>query len=248
MRKEITYKIKKNYPLILAYHRVCEKKSSERIASSVKQLKWHIKFLRNRGFTFYTLKQWLNGDVSSNSSKAAILTFDDGWRDNYELAFPVLKKFGISATVFLITDYIGLDAMPEGMAEIKGRRFLTLKMINEMSKYGIDFGSHTSTHRVLTKCSSQEAFRELANSRDKVNNLLRTNVTTICYPKSQVNDSVISLAIKAGYEYGVVTQPFRKQSNGLNSPLALPRVGIYSTDNKLRFLIKYLKYLWNNSL
>lgn len=139
-----------------------------------------------------------------------------------------------------------MDQLPEGMARAKGRRFLTLEMIEEMSEYGIDFGSHTLTHKVLTKCPIQEVHNELIGSRNRLSSLLKSNVVLICYPKSQVNQDVINAAIKAGYEYGVVTQPFRKPHNKINSPLAMPRIGLYSKDNKLRFLIKYINYLIRN--
>ena len=239
-------KSKKYTPLILAYHRVCEEDCGDSLASTLKQLKWHIIFLKNRGYKFCTLNQWATGTFSSDPSKTAILTFDDGWRDNYELAFPLLKELGVSATIFLIADYIGLSKLPDGMVQAEGRRFLTLEMIKEMSKYGIDFGSHTLTHKVLTECPKQEAFTELAGSRDKLNSLLKSDVIIICYPKSQVNEDVITAAIKAGYKYGVVTQPFRKPRNKLVSPLALSRIGLYSKDNKLRFLIKYFNFLIRN--
>ena len=95
---------------------------------------------------------WLKGFVSGGKlpPKPIVLTFDDGYEDNYTYAFPILKKFSFTATIFLITrDISGLSGWSDSEETIK-EPLLSWDKIKEMSDYGIDFQSHTHTHPSLT--------------------------------------------------------------------------------------------------
>jgi peptidoglycan/xylan/chitin deacetylase (PgdA/CDA1 family) len=228
----------KKIPLILSYHRIHPKINGDSITNTPKQLDSHIKLLRLLGYTFISLSDWWILKPHKKH-RYAIITFDDGWQDNFTYALPVLRSNKVNATIFLISNYIGSNKMPEGMVKHKDRSFLSIEQIKKMCGMGFDFQSHTSTHKVLTTLSDSIALEELSHSRKELTLLLGKTPIAICYPKSQVNREIITQAKAAGYQLGVLTQPFNK----LIPPpcnMALPRIGLYSSDSVLRFFCKLL--------
>ena len=87
--------------------------------------------------------------------KPILITFDDGYEDNFRNAYPILKEHGMQATIFLITDFVG-----------QFDNYLNWSEIVEMSEYGIYFGSHTLDHEELTPpMPPEEIYRQLYNSK-----------------------------------------------------------------------------------
>lgn len=227
-----------SYPLILAYHRV-NPFGGDSITNTPRQLEQHIWLLRLMGYRFSTLVDWWRRRDEPSASEA-IITFDDGWRDNFEYALPVLNRTGVSATIFLIANYVGKDRMPPGMADGDGRAFLTIEQIRAMQTTGIDFESHTSNHEVLIDLDDKELEAALLNSRLALEALLESPVTAICYPKSRCDARVARAARASGYQLGVLTNaPHSCDGSGIDE-LRIPRIGIYAKDGIARFLAKLL--------
>ena len=156
----ITYSWKSVFPTkgipVLMYHRVNDDRRSGNIDVPIKKFEEQMALLAQEGYRTLSIHEFCT-IISSKSyynkkDRIILLTFDDGWNDNYTNAFPILKKFSFKATIFLVYDTI----------EEKGefQEYLNKKEILEMQKYGIDFGSHTLTHRELTTIEKQEAKRE----------------------------------------------------------------------------------------
>jgi peptidoglycan/xylan/chitin deacetylase (PgdA/CDA1 family) len=112
----------------------------------------------------------------SSSKKFVVLTFDDGYRDFYTHAFPVLRKFGFTATVFLPTEFIGNDH--PGLCS---KQHLAWDEIRELAGRGITFGSHTCTHPQLHEVNPEALQEELVRSRFIINKEVGT-CTEFCYP------------------------------------------------------------------
>lgn len=130
-----------------------------------------------------------------------VITFDDGDMSVYRHAFPVLKKHGVRAVVFLIVEYIGKNDLWDITLLGKKSVHLGWDEIYEMMDWGIEFGSHTMSHRNLTTLSDDEIGYELSESK----RILETRigkVRYISYPFNRVNAKIVGLARRTGYEYG----------------------------------------------
>jgi|UniRef100_A0A7V3RI92 peptidoglycan/xylan/chitin deacetylase (PgdA/CDA1 family) len=156
-----------------------------------------------------------------------IITFDDGEENLYYYAFPILKKYHCRAIIFLIAGYIGKENTWD--ISIPRNRYLSWKQILDMQKYGIVFGSHTMTHRNLTRLGINEIEYEVVESKKYLERYLG-EVEMISYPFNRVNEMVLKIVKKAGYKYG-----FGGDGNG---QLCIKKEAIYITDNALSLKIK----------
>jgi peptidoglycan/xylan/chitin deacetylase (PgdA/CDA1 family) len=120
--------------------------------------------------------------------KPIVLTFDDGWRDHYEVAFPILRKYKCVATFFIITDGVGHSA------------YMNWGQIRQMALAGMDMEAHSLTHPKLTKIPPQEAYREIWQSKQSLESQLHRPVTIFAYPFGAYNDSIIGMVRHAGFE------------------------------------------------
>ena len=149
--------------------------------------------------------------------KTTLITADDGYYDFYENAYPVLKKYNLPATIFIVTDHIG---MPD---------YLGWKELREMSDSGlITIGSHTKSHPWLPSVSIDEKklYDELDVSKEILEKGLGKKIYYICYPNGAFNDLIKEAAAKAGYRGGFTTNPTRKSS--INDIYAIRRIKMSS--------------------
>ena len=160
--------------------------------------------------------------LPGEAKSGVVITFDDGDKSVYEHAFPVLKKYGIRALVFLIVDYVGREDMWD--LALAGRRstHLSWDEINEMNDWGIEFGSHTMTHRNLTKLAPDEVAYELSESKRVIEEKIGP-VRSVSYPFNRVNHDVLRQVERAGYRFG-----FGGSGEG---DLLIKKEAVYITDN-----------------
>jgi peptidoglycan/xylan/chitin deacetylase (PgdA/CDA1 family) len=141
------------------------------------------------------------------TGNSVVVTFDDGFRDNYEQAFPILMRYRIPATVFLTVAHIGTDRLPT----LTGTSFvpqpLDWAQVAEMAASGVHFGSHTLTHPMLTGIPHEEAWKEIADSRRVLEERLAAPVDVFCYPRGDFNAAIQNLVIEAGYRAACSTLP-----------------------------------------
>ncbi|HVY55648.1 MAG TPA: polysaccharide deacetylase family protein [Thermodesulfobacteriota bacterium] len=119
--------------------------------------------------------------------KSFVLTFDDGYRSVYDEAFPVLRKYGYTATVFLITGGAESYTPQDRLAPYGGRETLSWGEIKEMSKDGIDFGAHTLTHPDLSSIDASRIEYEMRESKEIIENNLGAPVLSFAYPYGKYN-------------------------------------------------------------
>lgn len=135
-------------------------------------------------------------------ARPVIITFDDGYRSTYDRAWPALKRWEFSATVFLVSELIGKTNAWD--ADEIQEPLLGADEILEMQAGGIAFGSHTVTHAALTTIPRDQAAHELKESRRQLESLLGKAVTTLCYPYAKQNAAVRQLARDSGYRAAVI--------------------------------------------
>ena len=172
----------------------------------------------------------------SNRGSEVVLTFDDGFRNVYEHALPVLQTYGFPATVFLVTDYCEkTNSWPGQTVRIEGEQLLGWREIQEMSQAGISFGSHTRTHPDLRKLSIEEAEEELASSKKAIADATGLPVDTFAYPYGAYDAAVRNLA-RQHFRLACSTHlGFVKQDSDL---FALERIEMYYFQSPL--LLRHL--------
>jgi peptidoglycan/xylan/chitin deacetylase (PgdA/CDA1 family) len=225
--------------LILAYHSVSQRRT-DTLSLSEDNFRNQLQWLKNNNYQTMTLQDTIR--TNTRNSKVAVITFDDGYADNYHVAFPLLKEFGMTATVFLVSNTVSTDGIfewDEQKIPNQGHRedfkLLTWQQVHEMQDYGIEFGSHTCTHRHLPTLSDEEQRQELLESKRALENSLKKPVTSFCYPAGRLTEETIKLVQETGYEAGVLTARGEGEPRGRYT---LRRVGIYYHVTPFMFRIK----------
>ena len=187
----------------LVYHRVCADNEHFSSDYAVRQsdFRRQMEYLVTRGYTAVGIEDLLTGmDAPLPGPPGRVLiTFDDGYRDNFERAFPVLQDLGLPAVIFLVADFSRRTNWWDQPIGIPEARLLHPDEIREMAAEGMEFGSHTLTHRSLPGCSEEDLSRELVESREHIAAITRTPVRTFSYPYSHVDERVKRAVRQSGY-------------------------------------------------
>jgi peptidoglycan/xylan/chitin deacetylase (PgdA/CDA1 family) len=210
--------VRQQYVLPIAmYHSVQPQVPGEsRLVVSTAAFERQMSFLARNKYKVLTLEQ--AADIVKSRKKVSgsvvVITFDDGYEDNYIYAFPILKKYNIPATIFLVYNDIG---KPDK---------LTWEQIREMDASGlITFGSHTLTHPLFDEMNDRQAIiDEIALSKKNLEENLGYSVNTFAYPCGRITPLVRQEVINAGYTAAVVTNPGKRICN--DDPFALKRLRI----------------------
>lgn len=119
------------------------------------------------------------------------LTFDDGWREQYDVAFPILQRYGIRATFFVSTSFVGYP------------RFMTWEELAEMRDAGMEIASHGRKHVNLADADDPEAWREIARSREALEEKLGVSAVSFAYPFGGYRKGLPAMLERAGYQIAV---------------------------------------------
>ena len=166
-------------------------------------------------------------DQYEGQSNVFALSFDDGFQDNYQYAFPLLKKYNAKATIYLAT-------------QIEGIEKLDTAQIQEMSASGlIEFGAHTQHHVNLLKLSDEEAFAEMQASKKDVE-VLVGKCLSFAYPFGRFNDKHQQMAKKIGFKNAVSTRK-KVEAYTETNQFNIPRVSTHGAMNALQMRIALAK-------
>lgn len=205
---------------ILCYHSIAEDSSTNGpITLSKSQFREHLQFIKNANYTTLSISQ-LNDYILNNEpipEKSVVITFDDGYMDNYTNAFPILKEFDMNATFFIISDFSISN-------KVDGSRFMSASEIKEMSDYGMDIQSHTVSHLELATLSYDEQLEELIDSKSTLEKLTAKPVTSIAYPLGSFNEDSKRACLNAGYSTSFTID--RGYADRDDSPFELNRICI----------------------
>jgi len=230
---------------IIYYHSVHPgSKRSHRSEMFEKQLNW----LKKYNYSTVLVKEIpkiLNKEITVDEPWVAI-TFDDGYRDNFKIALPILKKLGFKATFFIATKYLSTGepvSSNTGHRLYEDREMLTNSDLIELHENGMEIASHTYSHRMATKVydeSPDQLFREMNDSKEQLENIIGDEVISFSYPNGQkgsFSNGTKNLLKKSGYKVGCTTiwGPIANDNLDL---LELPRCEISNLDSLIEFQAK----------
>lgn len=215
--------------LVLNYHQVQNNFTS--LSIPVNQFDAQMNYLVESGYTSISpdeLCKGLNGEISL-PEKSVLITFDDGYTDNYTNAFPILKYYGLKATIFVIPAFIDKDA-----------RYMTWEQLQEMEQAGVTVQSHTLNHRKLEELPDDEIRAELLNSKLILEEKLGHAVEFLAYPTGTYNLHIAGIAKDCGYR-GAFTIKYGNVDLGSNL-FALERVPIFQTGSTMKDFYERIEY------
>ena len=156
--------------MVLNYHKVVDEHMS--LSVPLADFEQHMKWLKEYGYTSITPEELYEFIVNGSElpEKPVLITFDDGYKDNYTNAYPIMKKYGFTGTIFVVTGFLGV------------------------------YESHTYSHKSMTETSDEEISKELTKSRDTIKNKLGIDADFMAYPTGTYNLHIAELVQKAGYK------------------------------------------------
>jgi peptidoglycan/xylan/chitin deacetylase (PgdA/CDA1 family) len=215
--------------LVLCYHGVSERWPASQSVTP-RAFEDQVALLLRRGYAPVTFSEAVRG----GAGRRFAVTFDDGYRSVLEMAKPVLDRLGLTATLFVPTDWIGSDRPVEwggasrwlGTEHEDELRVLDWDDVAGLAVAGWEIGSHTRSHCHLTRCDDARLADELGGSRATLEGRLGRVCTALAYPFGDVDERVVAAAAAAGYlAAGAIPVRFRAPR-----PLEWPRVGVYHRD------------------
>ena len=195
-------------PQVLMYHAVSDTPWSSLSSLFVRpaELREQIDALLAQGYTFCFADEY-----ADSAQKSVILTFDDGYEDNYTELLPILLEKKVVATVFIISDMVDTE------------HYLTTEQILQMDRSGvIRFGCHTASHPYLTELSAQAQRTEMQSCKAYLEELLQKPCRSIAYPYGDYNASAYACAADL-FDFGYSTNDPRSFPRHSNSRCAIPR-------------------------
>ena len=181
-------------------------------------------YLRNAGFLLISLKDWMHGDLPPDLSgkPAVMITFDDGYTSDFDLAAPVLADLGIPSNFFISTGYLGKEGM------------LTDSKVHELSRNPLFYvGAHGESHRFLTSLTEEECLVELTRSIARIRLLTGIRETAMSAPGGRTSPFLVDAAKKTGFWALMTSRP------GLLLPggdlFSIPRLPIMQRHSQKNF-------------
>ncbi len=216
-------------PGVLAYHKVTRFEFGGTWVPPARFVS-QIDMLSDAGFTFIDEDTYLRTVAGERpgSCREVLLTFDDGYRELLDNAIPELEKRQIPALIFIVSSFAGREN--EWELRLPGRRFMHMDWdeIADLARRGFALGSHTSTHRDLTRLAPDDVRGELVDSKSELEGRIGCAIKSLSYPFGRTSKFVASEAARAGYRAAFSMYP-RGRSAAIDR-FALRREGVYIID------------------
>jgi peptidoglycan/xylan/chitin deacetylase (PgdA/CDA1 family) len=223
---------------VLAYHQISNAFSWSITRQTKNQFERGMRFLYDEDYETVAPSTVFDPESHGNE-KSVILTFDDGYEDFYLNAFPVLKKYGFTACIFIITGYVGRKSNWDYNWGRFKKRHLSWEQILNLYRAGFEIGSHTVNHPDLTKIPHHYLHFELQASKETLEDKLGREVYFLSYPFGRYNKLVQKEVERVGYKGAfTLSRNLTRKSNG---SLSIPRMGVYLLDSPLSLKIKLEK-------
>ena len=235
--------VDERHPRILMYHMVAEHRPKGRFnklrvppAAFERQLR----HLVEHGWRFAFLSELADAPPPP---KTVVLTFDDGFRDNYLAAHPLLDKYGAKATLFLVVDRFDRDWSTTKKAHHNSGELMREEKLHDAELRAMldsgrwELGSHTLTHALLPALPAPERQHEIDAAKASIEAQFGTEVASFAYPFGLYGQDDVDAVAKSGYRLAVTTEPGISDNVG-NEALTLKRVKVSGKEGMLGFTIR----------
>ena len=218
---------------IFTYHSIDD--SGSVISTSPCRFREQMQILNERSFEIISLTTLINRlrDNQHISNRTAVITFDDGFKNFYSVAYRTLMNHGFTATVFLVPGYFGKNNQWRG--QLKGVPVLDLlnwEEVREMADNGIDFGAHGMNHTVLPKLTLAEAREEIVQSKSIIQRYLKKDVRVFSYPYGITNKAILEIVCEEFQGACGTRMNFVKSDSNIYE---LPRIDMFYFSDNARF-------------
>ncbi|MCK4326712.1 polysaccharide deacetylase family protein [bacterium] len=221
---------------VFMYHKVSPNRGrkAEKLRVTPEKFDQQMRYLFAHGYRTISASQLLDfcREKRTLPERRIIISLDDGYEDNFLYAFPILKKYGFRAIIFLVTNCIGSDSCWD---EKGPERLLNWAQIEEMRQAGMEFGSHSHTHRILPSLPEEEMRLEVERSKSVLESKLSKSVEFFSYPWGKLNEEVKEIVEGCGYRGAFSTLPGKNRVG--EDSFALRRILIRGYDTSLHFLL-----------
>lgn len=223
---------------ILMYHAFGKLgESASRYVVPVQRFERQMALLKRLHYRVLSLEDYLRyrAEDCLPPARSVVLTVDDGYLDNYAVAYPILRRYGFPATIFLVSGNVGDANRWDKQGLLRGRPLMAWAKIQEMMQGDMTFGAHTQTHPMLTAVTADRARTEIDGSRTNLAQALDRPTALFSYPHGQYDATARSIVEQVGYSGACTTRA------GLNSPstpkFELHRTEVRGTDSLVRFVL-----------
>ncbi len=226
---------------VLMYHSISS--APTLLAVSPQKFEHQMRYIHKRGFQTIFASEIPTLLERGEAHSRVCITFDDGYRDNYTTAFPILKKYNIKATLFLTTSLVGQHGRAGGGPALP---FVNEEEISVMAQSGLfEIMPHSHTHPKFTEISVENITKELVDSRRMVESMTKKSANVFAYPHGKIKKEAIEILRKQNFAAAFGTKPGLIRANA--DLYRLPRNAVLPSDNfgqfKLRLSDSYEDYL-----
>jgi len=201
-----------------------------------------IAYLASNGWSFYTMAE-ITQKRETLPKKSVVITFDDGYEDNFTNAFPILEKYNAKATIYLVVDrhdreWSSLRKAKNNSGELRKEPKLQDEQIRKMISSGlIEIASHTLTHPNLSKLNHEQKHHEIFESKKIIEKLFNIECNSFCYPFGIFDEDDLRLVQDSGYTNATTTKTGISNLEQENI-FKISRITVSGKDNFLGFLLK----------
>ena len=244
-RKNISY----SYPRVLMYHMISEhlpKNQSKfnRLRVKPNEFEKQLIWLKEKGFKSFTLSELVK--LENIPEKSIVLTFDDGYEDNFTNAFPLLKKYNFKATIYIVLNRFennwAMDKdLNQASSELNSEKMLSNEQIKEMLDSGlIEIASHTLDHVNLPKLTKEEEKKHIIESKKQIENVFDIKCNSFAYPFGFFDEDSVKIVNEANYTNATTTVNSVFDKNKYTN-FEIPRIMISGRQGLFSFILKIKK-------
>lgn len=224
-------------PAILMYHRIGHR-PGDGLTVSPELFEKQLEYLRKNNFQTISLLDWYNSVKNGEKlpAKSVILTFDDGYKDNWDIAAPLLQKYGFTATVFMVAEQIGkINNWDIGHSQRYGAELMSKEELSRWLQMGCQVESHGVQHLAWTNLTKEQMMAEASQSKKILEEELGIKIHFFCYPYGLLNDQSKEVLKKVGYLGALAILHGASWKTDPIDFFALPRIKISERDHLFKF-------------
>lgn len=244
-RKNISYE----YPRVLMYHMISEhlpknKSKFNRLRVKPKEFEKQLKWLSSNGWKSYTLSEL--SELKKIPSKSVVITFDDGYEDNFTNALPLLKKYNFKATVYVVLNRFNKDwatdkDLNSSSDELNSEKMLSNEQIKSMIDSNlIEIASHTLDHSNLPSLNIEDKIKQINESKKELERIFSIDCKSFAYPFGFFDEKDVKIVENALYTNATTTvnDVYKKDEY---SKFLTPRIMISGRQSLFSFILKMNK-------